>query len=508
MQGREGEFVCNVQGGNPARRVVTWKKTGEQLDPERHRVEGNRLIIKNAQPNDRGYFECEVQSGEDLARDYTRIEIESREAPKIEIYPNEEQVELDIGGTVYAQCRVVAGIPTPVVEWRRVDRRPLSSKAVLSQEGTLLQISDASRDEMGVYECVAKNAEGEASQKLTIKQRPGSEESAPGPAPESGDREQPPRPPHPHHPQQEQETPPDVRILTPVVKVADGETVNLKCQTGSAPPFRIDWSGPNGDYLGSSEDGVYSIPNARNTDSGTYTCTVTNRYGSQTGTAQVSVGDGSGGEQAPVEPNSNQNPEEEQLRVQVTPKSRTVTAGSQAEFTCNVESSRRTNEPIIRWSRAGGLPLPENHQTRGSQLILYNIQSADAGRYQCTAQSADGGIEFDAAYLQVSRVDPTSPFPVYIRVREAPTDSYDSLPSFRYGVRLTVECVAQTNDIDSIVWSKEEGVSRATYERVSDSENTMVIAALLSMDLGNYVCIARRSNGEKAQNSIEFNRYC
>lgn len=268
--------------------------------------------------------------------------------------------------------------------------------------------------------------------------------------------------------------------------------------------------------LGSSQDGTYSIPNARASESGTYTCTVTNRYGNKAGTASVTIGDGnpnanSHDQQQPQQPDQGGDQQQQQLRVQVTPKSRTVTTGSQAEFTCDVQSSSRSDsnsneEPIIRWSRAGGLQLPAYHQTRGNQLILYNIEPADAGRYQCTAQSADGSIEFDAAYLQVSRVDHSSPFPVYIRVREAPTDTYESLPSFRYGVRLTVECVAQTTDIDSIVWSKEEGVSRASYERVSDTENTMVIAALLPMDLGNYVCIARRNNGEKAQNSIEFKR--
>lgn len=61
VQGRDGEFVCNVQGGS-ANRVITWTKTGDQLDPERHQVQGNRLIIKNAQANDRGYFECQVIS--------------------------------------------------------------------------------------------------------------------------------------------------------------------------------------------------------------------------------------------------------------------------------------------------------------------------------------------------------------------------------------------------------------------------------------------------------------
>jgi hypothetical protein len=197
-----------------------------------------------------------AQSGDDIVRDYTRIDIESREAPKIEIYPNEDQVELDLGGTVYAQCRVVAGIPTPTIEWRRADGRPISSKAVVSQEGSLLQISDAGREEMGSYECVARNPEGEITQKLNIVPRGGQSEESdqqrpPRPPPQE-DQERPEPPRRDEEPDQEQseERPPNVIIATPVVQVGEGETVTLKCQTNSQPPFRIDWSGPNGDYLG------------------------------------------------------------------------------------------------------------------------------------------------------------------------------------------------------------------------------------------------------------------
>lgn len=202
-----------------------------------------------------------MQSGDEIVRDYTRIEIESREAPKLEIYPNEEQVELDIGGTVYAQCRVVAGIPTPTVEWRRLDGRALSSKVVVSQEGSLLQISDAGHEEIGAYECVARNVEGEASQRLNIVSRGGSssgggsyEEEQPRPQPprrpDEEEREREPYRPRPERPEEDEERPPSVNILTPVVQVGEGETVNLRCETNSAPPFRIDWTGPNGDYLG------------------------------------------------------------------------------------------------------------------------------------------------------------------------------------------------------------------------------------------------------------------
>ena len=79
-------------------------------------------------------------------------------------------------------------------------------------------------------------------------------------------------------------------------------------------------------------------------------------------------------------------------------------------------------------------------------------------------------------------------------------------PTYRFGVKFQAECVAQADDIIEIKWSKVEGVSRAS-ENVNENVNTLSIPALVSMDLGTYVCVARRSTGEAAQNSIVFSRH-
>jgi hypothetical protein len=150
--------------------------------------------------------------------------------------------------------------------------------------------------------------------------------------------------------------------------------------------------------------------------------------------------------------------------------------------------------------------MPAYHTLNGNMLRIQNIREEDAGRYQCTAQSSDGAIRFDAAYLQISKKDPTSAFPVFIRVLETPTDTYQPTAEFRYGVKVTAECVAQTQDVEDVTWSKEAGVNRATFERTEFNSNTMTIPALLAMDLGTYVCIATTRNGLKAQNSIVFTR--
>jgi hypothetical protein len=44
----------------------------------------------------------------------------------------------------------------------------MSPKITLTQEGSLLQIQDASKEEMGSYECIAKNVAGIASDEISF----------------------------------------------------------------------------------------------------------------------------------------------------------------------------------------------------------------------------------------------------------------------------------------------------------------------------------------------------
>jgi len=129
IQGSDTVFTCSVLGGkNPK---VSWKviylkqlfylfyysirnqllkKISDNLNPNRHIINGNNLEVKNVQPEDRGYFECQADDETDSARDYVRVDIEEREAPKIEIYPMEREIPLEIGSVAYAQCRISAGL--------------------------------------------------------------------------------------------------------------------------------------------------------------------------------------------------------------------------------------------------------------------------------------------------------------------------------------------------------------------------------------------------------------
>ena len=300
----------------------------------------------------------------------------------------------------------------------------------------------------------------------------------------------------PQQPNENDSRPPVITLRSSYVEAREGEPAVLRCDTDSSSSsspdsVRVEWMNPRGEYLPSEGDGSLIIYNARPSHNGYYVCTVTNQYGSARAQLQLQIA-------AADEP-------KQEIRVQVTPKTKSASVGGNADFVCTVLNAN-TNEPLLRWSRAGGLSLPAYHSINGNVLRIQDIREEDAGRYQCTAQSSDGSISFDAAYLQISKKDPNSAFPVFIRVLEAPTDSYQPTAEFRYGVKVTAECVAQTQDIDDVTWSKESGVNRATFDKKEFNANTMTIPALLAMDLGTYVCIATTRGGLKAQNSIVFTR--
>ena len=89
---------------------------------------------------------------------------------------------MEYGSGAYAQCRVVAGIPTPTIEWKRADGRALSRNVAIQQDGSLLEIKNAGQEEFGMYECVARNDEGESVGRITLVGRG---------SPNTGDQERP-----------------------------------------------------------------------------------------------------------------------------------------------------------------------------------------------------------------------------------------------------------------------------------------------------------------------------
>ena len=166
-QGDNLELSCLVAGTG----TTSWSKVGEDLS-DNTRVVGNTLVISQARVEDRGMYLCTVENAVGSSRATAIIEVEPREAPRLEIFPEAAQT-ISSGGSVLYQCRAVAGIPSPAITWTRTDRRPLTANTeVLS--GGVIRITRVTGGEEGEYKCTAENIVGsvEATALLTIHETP------------------------------------------------------------------------------------------------------------------------------------------------------------------------------------------------------------------------------------------------------------------------------------------------------------------------------------------------
>ena len=159
-QGEEVTLTCSASGD--PRPTISWTKVGEELSASpRISVEGDNLRIRGAAVSDRGMFLCTATSPGGSARASAIIEVEPREAPRLEVYPQAEQT-ISVGGSVLYQCRAVAGIPSPEIQWTRQGGGRLTSNAeVLS--GGVLRITRVTGSEAGSYICTATNTAGRAT---------------------------------------------------------------------------------------------------------------------------------------------------------------------------------------------------------------------------------------------------------------------------------------------------------------------------------------------------------
>ena len=170
-QGEDLVLTCSASGD--PRPSVIWTKVGEEISASpRISVEGTSLRIRGAAVADRGMFLCTATSPGGSARGSGIVEVEPREAPRLEVYPEAEQT-ISVGGSVLFQCRAVAGIPSPEISWTRQGGGRLTSNAeVLS--GGVLRITRVTGTEAGSYVCTATNTAGRATilTTLTIQKPP------------------------------------------------------------------------------------------------------------------------------------------------------------------------------------------------------------------------------------------------------------------------------------------------------------------------------------------------
>ena len=166
---------------------------------------------------------------------------------------------------------------------------------------------------------------------------------------------------------------------------SSGDPVRLICARASSHVAVI-WSRSGNQQLSTSSnqrDGVLTIGNPDQPDSGVYICTATSDRGTETSTfANVTI--------VPRKP---------AMRIRVEPARQKVLQGTSAETRCIVENEGGLT---IKWVKRGEALLGPNAQQIGNTLKINNPQVTDRGVYVCKASGTDGNFEA-TALIEVER---------------------------------------------------------------------------------------------------------
>ncbi|CAB4057486.1 unnamed protein product [Lepeophtheirus salmonis] len=146
-EGSKLAIQCNINGIDSP--LVEWSKADgtNLLANSRFILSNTYLTISDIQLDDRGVYIC------------TLIPDGYRASMIIETIVKT--------GSVLFQCRLVKGIPTPVIEWKRVDGYPLPVTAEMLQGG-VIRFNNVNGNEEGQYKCIASNKVGIVEEIVTL----------------------------------------------------------------------------------------------------------------------------------------------------------------------------------------------------------------------------------------------------------------------------------------------------------------------------------------------------
>ncbi|XP_034241184.1 basement membrane-specific heparan sulfate proteoglycan core protein-like isoform X2 [Thrips palmi] len=449
-QGTTAELRCLTSVDSSS---VQWSKVGESDMGINVQALGNVLRINNALVRNRGVYVCSVENEGGSSQASTILEVEPREPPAIEIYPNQHQTVV-VGGSALLQCRVTSGIPSPAVMWRRSDGRPLSPNIEELPNG-VLRFNRVTTADAGVYTCEAQNIVGTTNATASL----------------------------------EIDSIPTITITpSSPITVNVGQPVRLECRAHGEPRPTVIWSRNRPGYAyyeptnltaESSQNAVYEITRATKADEGSYSCSARNKAGLTEDHVRLIVeesndvldryperGDitgedpGSYGEGAPF----------------------IVNVGGTAELRCDLRSN--SSNIFIKWRRSGG-ELPQGHSVFQGSLRLTNVQEEDAGLYVCEGYD-NSQLLFRAPARLVVNGPP--------RIQLHPQHQV-----VRPGESAKVHCRVLGSEPHNIMWTvpgKENYGNTALPSNAIDQNGILEFTRIGPQDSGHYLCRARNAYGE------------
>ncbi|XP_072758586.1 basement membrane-specific heparan sulfate proteoglycan core protein isoform X15 [Anoplolepis gracilipes] len=460
-QGTIAEVRC-ITNGEPGEQVK-WSKYTETMSSRVQQV-GDTLRIINAQVSDRGVYICRVTSTTGSYEASAIIEVEPREAPVLELYPQDVQTVI-LGGSADLQCRAKAGFPVPTLHWSRQDNRPFASN-IEQLPGGLLRLSNITVNDDGAYICSASNEVGSTSIIAHIEVQ-----SLP------------------------------VITITPkhgILQVKRGSRVRLMCSASGYPQPNVAWSkyvhgvtihDTYSRTAATPLSAVYEIFSVSSDDEGSYTCQATNTVGIAEERIQIRIEDdeddvpctGDRGDipcdddrQRPQPDNRDPN----QQGVLIPKDYLRIPNGGKVEMRCQVFGPDG-DHIYLDWKRSDHRSLPEGSTVHNGVLSIPTVDRNAAGEYICLGLDPAGTVLFRAkSHLEI--ISPP-------RIELNPTRQ-----TVGPGENPSIICTATGDEPLHIEW---EAIGRPLPYSVSHSRGILQFHGITYSDAGKYVCKATNGAG-------------
>ncbi|XP_011640582.1 basement membrane-specific heparan sulfate proteoglycan core protein isoform X5 [Pogonomyrmex barbatus] len=456
-QGTVAEVRC-ITSGEPGLQVK-WSKYTEPMSSRVQQV-GDTLRIVNAQISDRGVYICRVTSPAGSYEASAIIEVEPREAPILELYPQDVQTVI-LGGSADLQCRAKAGFPVPELQWSRQDHRPFASN-VEQLPGGLLRLSNITANDGGAYICSASNEVGSTSVIAHIEVQ-----SMP------------------------------VITITPkhgILHVKRGSRVRLMCSASGHPQPNVAWSKHvNGITIHDTAfsrtaatplSAVYEIFSVSPDDEGSYTCQAMNTVGIAEERIQIRIEDEDDipctdrGDRGDIPCDDQQEPRDPNTGVLIPKDYLRIPDGGKVEMRCQVFGPDG-NHIYLDWKRSDHRSLPEGSTVRNGVLSIPTVDRDAAGEYICLGLDPAGTVLFRAK-SQLEIISPP-------RIELNPTRQ-----TVGPGENPSIICTAKGDEPLHIEW---EAIGRLLPYSVSHSGGILQFHGITYSDAGKYVCKATNGAG-------------